>query len=176
MPGTAVPLLGPGSFGLDADTTDSRVEPLRSGQDDFAEIGLDPVAHEVRADNHPQPRPAELVGSQAEVVGPVPLGDCCLQGFLSAFAALGCAPWLSRRLDKRRASIGITFAIVMTTPIALALRLLGLFPSASSHELIPLLFTTGAISTTLLIVQGMPLICSTRSMRKRGTRRPRFPV
>ncbi len=75
--------------------------------------------------------------------------------FLSAFAALGCAPWLSRRLDKRRASIGITFAIVMTTPIALALRLLGLFPSASSHELIPLLFTTGAISTTLLIVQGI---------------------
>ena len=80
LPGTAFPLLGPGRLGLDADTTDSRVEALRSGQDDFAEIGLDPVAHEVRADNHPQPRPAELVSGQAEVVGPVPLGDCCLQG------------------------------------------------------------------------------------------------
>ena len=76
-------------------------------------------------------------------------------GFLSAFAALGLAPRLSRRFDKRRASIGITIAIVIISPIALVLRLLGLFPSPSSPSLIPLLFVTVAVSSALLIIQGI---------------------
>jgi GPH family glycoside/pentoside/hexuronide:cation symporter len=76
-------------------------------------------------------------------------------GFLSAVGALFCAPWLSRRFDKRRASVLITIAIVMSSPIALILRLLGLFPADGSSLLIPLLFVTVAVSSALLIVQGI---------------------
>jgi Na+/melibiose symporter-like transporter len=76
-------------------------------------------------------------------------------GFPAAILALGCTPWIARRFDKRRASIGITFAIVMTTPIALALRLLGKFPASSSPEFMPLMFLVGAVSTALLMSQGI---------------------
>lgn len=76
-------------------------------------------------------------------------------GFLSALVALFCAPWLSRRFDKRRASILITIAIVTTSPISLILRLLGLFPADGAPLLIPLLFVTVAVSSAMLIVQGI---------------------
>ena len=76
-------------------------------------------------------------------------------GFPAAFTALGCTPWLARRFDKRRASIGITLAIVVTTPFPLLLRLFGLFPDPGSHEFMPLLFLTGAISAALLMSQGI---------------------
>ena len=76
-------------------------------------------------------------------------------GFPAAFVALGVTPWLARRLDKRRASIGITFAIVATTPLALTLRLLGRFPAPGSPEYMPLHFGVGAVSTALLMAQGI---------------------
>ena len=75
-------------------------------------------------------------------------------GFLSAFAALACTPWLSRRFEKRHAYIGVTFAAVVTTPIAAALQLLGFLPSSGSPVLIPLLFIVGAAGGTFLIIQS----------------------
>ena len=74
--------------------------------------------------------------------------------FLSAFAALACTPWLSRRYEKRQAFIWITVAAVLATPSAALLQLLGLLPSSSSQWLIPLLFGLGAIATTFMIIQG----------------------
>ena len=76
-------------------------------------------------------------------------------GFPAAFVALGFTPWLARRFDKRRASIGFTIAIVLTTPLALLLRLFGLFPAPGAQEFMPLLFVAGAISTALLMSQGI---------------------
>ena len=76
-------------------------------------------------------------------------------GFPAAFVALGVTPWLARRLDKRRASIGITVAIVATTPLALTRRLLGQFPASNSPQFMPLLFGVGAVSTALLMAQGI---------------------
>ena len=75
--------------------------------------------------------------------------------FIAAAVALITAPKLSRRFDKRRASIGITAAIILTAPTSLLLSLLGLFPENGSPRLIPLLYVTSTLSTTLLIIQGI---------------------
>ena len=75
--------------------------------------------------------------------------------YIAAVVALTLAPRLSRWFDKRRASIGITFALILTSPIALVLSLLDLSPANGSPRLLPLLFVTAAISTTLLIIQGI---------------------
>lgn len=76
-------------------------------------------------------------------------------GFPAAFVALGLTPWLVRRFDKRRASIGIAIAIVVTTPLALTLRMLGMFPEPTSQVFMPLLFGLGAVSAALLMAQGI---------------------
>ena len=75
--------------------------------------------------------------------------------YIAAAVALTLAPRLSRWFDKRRASIGITAAIILTAPTSLLLSLLGLFPDNGSPRLLPLLFVTSAVSTTLLIIQGI---------------------
>ena len=75
--------------------------------------------------------------------------------FIAAGIALPLAPKLSRRFDKRRASLGITAAILATTPVSLLLSFAGLFPEVGSRGLMPLLFTTGMVSTTLIIMQGV---------------------
>lgn len=98
---------------------------------------------------------APYIYSYFWVLTPQQISILISASFLSAFAALSCTPWLSRRFDKRRASIGIAIAIVLTTPIVLILRLLGLFPPAESPEFMPLLFVSGAVSTALLMAQGI---------------------
>lgn len=75
--------------------------------------------------------------------------------YIAAIVALTTAPWLSRRFDKRRASLGITMATILSAPVSLTLSLLGLFPANGTPQLLPLLFVTSAIATTLLIIQGI---------------------
>ena len=75
--------------------------------------------------------------------------------FIAAAAALALAPRLSIWFDKRRASIGVTAAIICTTPVALLLSLTGHFPDNGTPALMPLLFCSGVLSTTLLIIQGI---------------------
>ncbi|HVR90375.1 MAG TPA: MFS transporter [Novosphingobium sp.] len=75
--------------------------------------------------------------------------------YIAAVVALMLAPRLSRWFDKRRSAIGITFAVILVSPVALVLSLLDLFPANGSPHLLPLLFVTGAVSTTLLIIQGI---------------------
>ena len=75
--------------------------------------------------------------------------------FISAGIALPLAPKMSQIFDKRKASIIITALLIVTTPISLLLSLLGLFPQNGSPQLMPFLFMSGVISTTLLIVQGI---------------------
>ncbi|MGY4397915.1 Na+/melibiose symporter-like transporter [Sphingomonas sp. UYAg733] len=75
--------------------------------------------------------------------------------FVSAAVALALAPRLSIWFDKRRAAIGTTCAILLTTPVPLLLSLFGLFPANGSPALMPLLLTSGIVSTALLIIQGI---------------------
>ena len=75
--------------------------------------------------------------------------------FIAAGIALPLTPKLSQRFDKRRASILITAAILVVTPISLLLSLAGYFPAIGSREFMPFLFITGTISTTLVIMQGV---------------------
>ena len=75
--------------------------------------------------------------------------------FISAGIALPLAPKLSRWYDKRQASIGMTALIIATTPISLTLSLLGLFPANGSPAQMPYLFISGAVTTTMLIIQGV---------------------
>ncbi len=75
--------------------------------------------------------------------------------FIAAGIALPLTPRLSRAFDKRRACIGITIAILCTTPVPLILSLTGHFPPIGSPNLIPLLFVTSTVSTTFVIMQGV---------------------
>lgn len=75
--------------------------------------------------------------------------------YLSAFGALLVAPFLSRRLGKKAALIGVSIASVVIGPSAIVLRLLGLFPANGSPVLVPLLFVIGAVAVSLSIVPPM---------------------
>ncbi len=75
--------------------------------------------------------------------------------FIAAAVGLTLAPRLSQFLEKRGAAVAITAVTLGTTPISLVLALTGHFPANNSPDLVPLLFATGVLSTTLLIVQGI---------------------
>ena len=75
--------------------------------------------------------------------------------FLSAAVALPLAPYLSRRLDKRRAAIWITVVVVVLAPLPLILSLLGHFPAAGTPKLIRFLFAFLSVTTCLSILQGI---------------------
>ena len=75
--------------------------------------------------------------------------------YIAAATALTVTPLLSRWLDKRRASIWVTGAIIATVPTQLLLTLLGWFPANGSPALLPVLYVTSAVSTALLIIQGI---------------------
>lgn len=71
--------------------------------------------------------------------------------FLAAAAALGLAPWLSRRFDKRRAAVWTAIAMIVLLPVPYAARLAGLFPETGSPLLLPLLFLFNGLNVTLFI-------------------------
>jgi Na+/melibiose symporter-like transporter len=74
-----------------------------------------------------------------------------LANFASAALALAIAPRLSQRLGKKRAAISFSVAAIVSGPLPVVLRLLGLFPENGSAALMPTLLLANTFIVTLLI-------------------------
>jgi Na+/melibiose symporter-like transporter len=78
-----------------------------------------------------------------------------LGNVFSAAAALYVAPRLSRRLEKRQATILATLAGAVLGPLPVLLRISGNFPAPHSPQLLPLLFLFSMATTTCTIVASI---------------------
>ena len=73
--------------------------------------------------------------------------------FVSAFLALLLAPWVTRRFDKRGATVRAATLLFFLLPFPLELSLAGYFPTRTSNVMIPfLLFYNMAITALLVLV------------------------
>jgi glycoside/pentoside/hexuronide:cation symporter, GPH family len=75
-----------------------------------------------------------------------------LSALVSAGAALGVAPFISRRFDKKRGAIVASIIALVLAPLPIVLRLAGWFVDNSSPALMPiLLLFTLALGTTTVV-------------------------
>ena len=76
-------------------------------------------------------------------------------GYVAAlFTALAFAPWLGRRLGKKRAAIALWIGLIIFSPLMYFGRALNIVPANGTLALYALLFTTGFINTTLAVSLG----------------------
>ncbi len=78
--------------------------------------------------------------------------------FVSAFCALLVAPWVSRRYDKRGATIRVATILFFILPFPLEIGLAGYFPSRSSGIMMPFLVLYNMVVTALLVL--VPILLS----------------
>jgi len=78
-----------------------------------------------------------------------------LSAYLGAFLALFTAPFLSRRMGKKSATIVIYLLTAVIGPLPIMLRLVGLFPAPGSPLLLSLLFLNTVVTVTLAITAGI---------------------
>ncbi len=77
--------------------------------------------------------------------------------FLSAALALFLAPWVTRRFDKRGATIRAAILLFFLLPFPLELSLAGYFPSRASGVMLPFLILYNMAVTALLVLVPMLL-------------------
>ncbi len=70
---------------------------------------------------------------------------------ISALFALFVGPWASRKWGKKRTAIGMGIIAFSTTPVPVALRLMGLMPDNGDPILFPIIFILAVIDLTLII-------------------------
>lgn len=75
--------------------------------------------------------------------------------FLSAGVAMLFAPFVARRLDKRKAALRLMLFALCWSPIPILLRLFGYFPDNGDPWLVPLLIGHAAIDTMIGISVGI---------------------
>ena len=78
--------------------------------------------------------------------------------FISAFCALLAAPWISRRYDKRGATLRVATLLFLLLPFPLELGLTNHFPSRESGLMMPFLVTYNMAVTALLVL--VPILLS----------------
>ena len=78
--------------------------------------------------------------------------------FVSAFSALLVAPWVSRRYDKRGATIRVATILFFILPFPLEIGLAGYFPTRASGIMMPFLVIYNMIITALLVL--VPILLS----------------
>ena len=85
----------------------------------------------------------------------LPSGQIAVLGtnsYLAAFGAMMLAPILSKRMGKKWALITVAIASTLLGPLAIIMRLLGVFPPPNSLWLLPVLFLTGILAVGLSII------------------------
>ncbi len=76
-------------------------------------------------------------------------------GYFGALVtALFFAPWLGRKLGKKRAAIALSIAAIVCSPIMYFSRVLGIAPENGTQLLYVLLFVSGFINTTIAVSLG----------------------
>ena len=83
------------------------------------------------------------------------IGVLQLPYFLSAIAALVLAPWLSRRMGKKFATIAVSAAILVLTPLPVVLRVVGWFPENGTDTLFYTLLVFYTFDVALMITAGI---------------------
>ena len=83
------------------------------------------------------------------------IGYMQLPYFASAAVALMLAPWISRRLGKKRAAILITSISVLMSPLPYILRMLGWFPDNGTAALYPTVMAFNTVEVTFIIASGI---------------------
>ncbi len=83
------------------------------------------------------------------------IGYMQLPYFASAGVALMLAPWISRRLGKKRAAILITSISVLMSPLPYILRMLGWFPENGTPLLYPTIVAFNTLEVTFIIASGI---------------------
>jgi Na+/melibiose symporter-like transporter len=86
---------------------------------------------------------------------PEQIGILTLGPFLSSTVALIAAPWLSRRLGKKRAALLIYGLAIALAPVPILGRLLGLMPANGSPALLPMLLVFGIVEVTLIVTASI---------------------
>ncbi len=74
--------------------------------------------------------------------------------FAALVTALFFAPWLGKKVGKKRAAIMLSIATILFSPIMYFSRVLGIAPENGSQLLYILLFVFGYINTTLAVSAG----------------------
>jgi Na+/melibiose symporter-like transporter len=77
-----------------------------------------------------------------------------LSALISAGVALIMAPWMTRRLDKKRGAIVASLIALLLAPSPIILRLCGLFVSNASPALMPILLLLTLAVGTMTVVSG----------------------
>jgi glycoside/pentoside/hexuronide:cation symporter, GPH family len=77
-----------------------------------------------------------------------------LSALISAGAALVIAPWMTKRLDKKRGAIVASLVVLVLAPSPIVLRLCGWFVSNSSPALMPILLLLTLVLGTMTVVSG----------------------
>jgi Na+/melibiose symporter-like transporter len=70
---------------------------------------------------------------------------------ISALFALFIGPWASRKWGKKRTAIGMGIIAFSTTPMPVALRLMGVMPDNGGPILFPIIFMLAMVDLTLII-------------------------
>ncbi len=78
--------------------------------------------------------------------------------FVSAFCALLVAPWVSRRYDKRGATMRLATILFFVLPFPLEIGLAGYFPTRASGLMMPFLIMYNMVVTALLVL--VPILLS----------------
>jgi Na+/melibiose symporter-like transporter len=77
-----------------------------------------------------------------------------LSALISAGAALGVAPLITKRLDKKRGAIWVSIITVVLAPTPIILRLCGWFVGNSSPALMPILLLFTLVLGTMTVASG----------------------
>jgi GPH family glycoside/pentoside/hexuronide:cation symporter len=77
-----------------------------------------------------------------------------VSALISAGVALVVAPWMTKRLDKKRGAIVASVIALLLAPAPIVLRLVGLFVSNSSPALMPILLIFTLAVGTMTVVSG----------------------
>jgi Na+/melibiose symporter-like transporter len=83
------------------------------------------------------------------------IGILTVGPFLSSAIALVFAPWLARRLGKKRAAILIYGLAILLAPVPILGRLVGVMPENGSPALVPVLMLFGVVEVTLIVTAAI---------------------
>jgi Na+/melibiose symporter-like transporter len=82
------------------------------------------------------------------------ISELLLSALVSAAAALVVAPWMTRKLDKKRGAIVASLIALVLAPSPIVLRICGLFVGNSSPALMPILLLLTLVVGTMTVVFG----------------------
>ncbi len=83
------------------------------------------------------------------------IGIITIGNFASAGLALGLAPYLTRRRDKRSVAIGTWIFAIIFLPVPILLRLVGFFPENGSPFLLPIMMIHSIIDVGVIIMASI---------------------